>query len=337
MPSIPRTAEAASTGADATPLLAVEGLSVAFATHEGMLPAVASASFAIAPGETLGIVGESGSGKTQLFLGILGLLAANGRVAGSAKLDGLELVGLSSRDLNAIRGARIAMVFQDPMTALNPYLTIGTQLAEVLVAHRGMGWRAARAESQRMMERVRIPDAKRRLASYPHELSGGMRQRATIAMALLCAPDLLIADEPTTALDVTIQAEILALLAEIARDAQMATILVSHDLGAVAGLADRVMVMYAGRIVETGPVEEIFAKPQHPYTEGLLRSTPRLDEARDAALVGIPGQPPDLMDLPSGCAFRTRCSYAYARCTSERPELRPAGTGRLKACHLEDR
>jgi oligopeptide transport system ATP-binding protein len=324
-----------ATGAATAPLLAVEGLSVEFATDDGPLRAVEGASFALAAGETLGIVGESGSGKTQLFLSILGLLAANGRVSGSAKLEGDELIGLAPHALNAIRGSRVAMVFQDPMTALNPYLTIGTQLAEVLVAHQGMGWREARAESARMMDRVRIPDAERRLASYPHELSGGMRQRATIAMALLCAPEILIADEPTTALDVTIQAEILALLAEIIRDAHMAAIFVSHDLGAVAGLADRVLVMYAGRIVEEGPVDDIFARPRHPYTEGLLRSTPRLDVARIEALVGIPGQPPSLRHLPPGCAFWPRCPRVMDRCRVERPELLAAGPGRRKACHWE--
>jgi oligopeptide transport system ATP-binding protein len=339
MRSTPRTAElattGAATGAATAPLLALEGVSVEFATDDGPLRAVEDASFALTAGETLGIVGESGSGKTQLFLGILGLLAANGRAAGSAKLEGDELIGLAPRALNAIRGSRVAMVFQDPMTALNPYLTIGTQLAEVLVAHKGMGWREARAESVRMMDRVRLPDAKSRLASYPHELSGGMRQRATIAMALLCAPDLLIADEPTTALDVTIQAEILALLAEIIRDAHMAAIFVSHDLGAVAGLSDRVLVMYAGRIVEEGPVDDIFAHPRHPYTEGLLRSTPRLDAARSEALVGIPGQPPSLRFLPPGCAFSPRCPRVMERCRIERPELLAAGPGRRKACHWE--
>ncbi|HUC61500.1 MAG TPA: ABC transporter ATP-binding protein [Alphaproteobacteria bacterium] len=334
MPSIPRTAELA---ADASqPLLAVEGLSVEFATLDGTLRAVDNASFALRAGETLGVVGESGSGKTQMFLGIMGLLAANGRVAGSAKFRGAELVGLETQALNRVRGSRIAFVFQDPMTALNPYLTIGTQLAEVLVAHKGMGWRDARAESARMLDRVRIPDAKRRLASYPHELSGGQRQRAMIAMALLCAPELLIADEPTTALDVTIQAEILALLAELIRDARMAAILVSHDLGAVAGLADRVVVMYGGRIVEDGPVDDIFASPRHPYTVGLLRSTPRLDELRVDALIGIPGQPPSLRHLPPGCAFAPRCERVFELCRTERPELRQAGPGRRKACHLEE-
>jgi oligopeptide transport system ATP-binding protein len=317
------------------PLLAVDKLSVRFATPEGEVAAVSDVTFAIEPGESLGVVGESGSGKTQLFLSIMGLLAKNGSCAGCARFRGRELLGLPARQLNHIRGVRLTMIFQDPMTSLNPYLRISRQMTEVLVEHKGMSERDARRRGIALLDQVGIPAARSRFDLYPHEFSGGMRQRVMIAIALLCQPDLLIADEPTTALDVTVQAQILELLQELRRDFGMAIVLITHDLGVIAGLADRVMVMYAGRIVEEGPVDAIFAAPQHPYTLGLLDSTPRLEE-HAPALRTIPGQPPNLQALPPGCAFNDRCPFAFARCLAERPALRGFAPDRRKACHLED-
>ena len=315
-------------------VLEVDGLSVRFATPEGEVAAVSDLSFAIEEGESVGVVGESGAGKTQAFLSIMGLLARNGRCTGSARFRGQELLGLGAKELNRIRGVRLAMIFQDPMTSLNPYLRISRQMTEVLIEHRGMSEADARAASLRLLDQVGIPDARRRFDLYPHEFSGGMRQRVMIAIALLCQPDLLIADEPTTALDVTVQAQILELLQELRRELGMAIVLITHDLGVVAGLCERVMVMYAGRIVEQGPIEALFEDPRHPYTLGLLRSMPRLDERRVAELTAIPGQPPNLQALPEGCAFRDRCRYAFERCLA-RPELLGFGEGRAKACHLE--
>jgi oligopeptide transport system ATP-binding protein len=315
-------------------VLEVDDLSVRFATPEGEVAAVSQVSFAVDEGESVGVVGESGSGKTQAFLSIMGLLAANGRCAGSARFRGQELLGLPRRQLDRIRGVRLAMIFQDPMTSLNPYLRISRQMTEVLVEHRGMGEADARAASLRLLDQVGIPDVRRRFDLYPHEFSGGMRQRVMIAIALLCQPDLLIADEPTTALDVTVQAQILELLQELRRELGMAIVLITHDLGVVAGLCERVLVMYAGRIVEQGPIERLFEDPRHPYTLGLLRSMPRLDEQRIAELSAIPGQPPNLQALPAGCAFRDRCQYAFERCRV-RPELLAFDQARAKACHLE--
>jgi oligopeptide transport system ATP-binding protein len=315
-------------------LLAVDELTTRFATPEGEVAAVSEVSFAVAPGESLGVVGESGSGKTQLFLAIMGLLARNGSCTGSARFRGQELLGLPVRQLNGIRGVRLAMIFQDPMTSLNPYLRISRQMTEVLVEHKGMSEKEARRRSIALLDQVGIPAAARRFDLYPHEFSGGMRQRVMIAIALLCEPDLLIADEPTTALDVTVQAQILELLLQLKRDLGMAIVLITHDLGVVAGLSDRVMVMYAGRIVEEAPVEAMFEAPQHPYTLGLLRSTPRLEEQIEV-LRTIPGQPPNLQALPPGCSFNDRCPFAFARCVEERPRLRGFAPRRLKACHLE--
>jgi oligopeptide transport system ATP-binding protein len=334
MPSIPRIAEVT---APATPILDVAGLTTRFATREGTVEAVSDVSFTVGPGETLGLVGESGAGKSQVFMSVMGLLAANGRAEGSVRFRGKELLGLSLPALNEIRGRHMAMVFQDPMSSLNPYLTIGRQMTEVLVLHKKMGETEAARQAVAMLERVRIPEAARRLRHYPHELSGGMRQRVMIAMAMLCRPDLLIADEPTTALDVTIQAQILELMAELKRETDNATVIITHDLGVVAGLCDRVMVMYAGRIVETGSVGDIFYDPRHPYTKGLLQSMPRLDEGVAETLATIPGQPPNLQRLPEGCSFAARCPFVFAPCREIRPELRAFADGRAKACHLEDR
>jgi oligopeptide transport system ATP-binding protein len=250
------------------------------------------------------------------------------------KFQGEEILGRPRRELNRIRGARMSMIFQDPMTSLNPYLTIERQLTEVLVTHRKMSTREARATAVAMLERVQIPEADRRIGLYPFEFSGGMRQRAMIAMALLCQPELLIADEPTTALDVTVQAQILELMGELKHAGRTAFVVITHDLGVIARLCDRVLVMYAGRIVESGPARDIFKNPQHPYTAGLLSSMPRLDEQEATRLATIPGQPPNLQRLPPGCAFTDRCGYAFERCPIERPELRPVGPERMKACHL---
>ena len=317
------------------PLLEVKNLNTRFDTPEGEVKAVNDLSFVIEEGETIGVVGESGSGKSQAFLTLMGLLAANGSATGSARFRGAELLGLAPSEMNRIRGSRIAMIFQDAMTSLNPYLRISRQMTEVLVTHRGMGESAARKAAVAMLDRVGIPEAKRRFDGYPHEFSGGMRQRVMIAMALLCEPDLLIADEPTTALDVTIQAQILKLLRDLKRGGRTAVVMITHAMGVVAGLCDRVLVMYGGRIVEEAPVRDIFYDPQHPYTHGLLRSTPRLDEPITAELRTIPGQPPNLQHLPPGCAFHERCSWRFERCRTEEPVVRPAGRGRRKACHLE--
>ncbi len=311
-------------------LLDVTDLHVAFDTPDGTVNAVNGISLGLRSGETLAIVGESGSGKTQLAFAILGLLARNGRAEGSVRLEGAEILGLPERRLNEMRAERMAMIFQDPMTSLNPYLRVGTQMAEVLTLHRGLSKRAALAESARMLEAVRIPDAEGRLRMYPHEFSGGMRQRIMIAMALLCRPALLIADEPTTALDVTVQAQIMDLLADIRAEFGTAIILITHDLGVVAGACARTMVMYGGRVMESGPTDAVFADPSHPYTAGLLAAVPRLDVPQDA-LETIPGDPPDLLNLPEGCPFQARCPLVHDKCV-RMPPLAPHGAGRLRAC-----
>ncbi len=320
-----------------SPLLDVEDLTIRFATPDGEVVAGDCIGFRIDVGETVGLVGESGSGKSQAVLAIMGLLAKNGRAEGAIRFAGRDLLTLSAKELNKVRGVDIAMIFQDPMTALNPYLKISRQMTEVLIEHRGVDAASARRTSLDLLDQVGIPDPKSRIDLYPHEFSGGMRQRVMIAMALLCEPRLLIADEPTTALDVTVQAQILELLQQLRREREMAILLITHDLGVIAGLAERVLVMYGGRIVEQGPVDPIFAAPAHPYTRGLLRSSPRLDELRAERLATIPGQPPDLQALPAGCAFAPRCAEAFDRCTRERPALRPIGRDglRAKACHLE--
>ncbi|WP_374655870.1 ABC transporter ATP-binding protein [Dongia sp.] len=318
-------------------VLEVTNLNTAFWTPEGDVKAVNNVSFGIKRGETLGIVGESGSGKSQIFMSIMGLLASNGKATGSVKVTGTEILNVPTAELNKIRGARMSMIFQDPMTSLNPYLTVRRQMTEVLMTHKSMTEAAAAEASIRVLDQVQIPEARRRIGMHPHEFSGGMRQRVMIAMALLCGPELLIADEPTTALDVTVQAQILDLLSQLRRDTGMAIALITHDLGVIAGLADRVMVMYAGAIAEEGSVRDIFKRPQHPYTEGLLKSMPRLDAHGLTRLDTIGGQPPNLQSLPSGCTFRERCPYAFDRCVHERPQLREAGdVGRAKACHLEE-
>jgi oligopeptide transport system ATP-binding protein len=316
-------------------ILEVRHLETTFATPDGEVKAVNDVNFAIRPGEAVGIVGESGSGKSQIFMSVMGLLAGNGKAQGSIKFEGQELIGLPRAQLNRIRGVRMSMIFQDPMTSLNPYLTVSRQMTEVLVTHRHMSEAEARKVSIALLDRVQIPEAARRIDMYPHEFSGGMRQRVMIAMALLCEPKLLIADEPTTALDVTVQAQILELIAKLRQTENMALVLITHDMGVIAGLCDRVMVMYAGRVVEAAPVNQLFHNPQHPYTAGLLRSMPRLDEVMQERLTTVPGQPPNMQRLPSGCAFRTRCTYRMDICATELPPLRPIAPERSKACHLQ--
>jgi oligopeptide transport system ATP-binding protein len=313
----------------------VRNVNVEFATHEGTVRAVTDVDFNLSAGETLAIVGESGSGKSQMLLSLLGLTARNGRVTGSARFKNEELVGASAKRLNQIRGAEIGFVFQDPMTSLNPYLTIGRQITEPLTVHRRVDKAAARTQAIEMLQAVHITEPERRMQQYPHQLSGGMRQRVAIAMALICRPSLLIADEPTTALDVTVQAQVLALLREIREEFGTAVILVTHDLGVIAEVADRENVMYAGRIVETGLVDEIFYNCRHPYTQALERSIPQLGESRLDRLVAIAGSPPSLLRVPPGCAFHPRCPYRFEPCDKKVPSLEIVGEGHSKACFYE--
>jgi peptide/nickel transport system ATP-binding protein/oligopeptide transport system ATP-binding protein len=302
------------------PLLEVRDLRVGFATEGGLVQAVDRVSFDVRPGEVVAIVGESGSGKSVTAQTIMGLTRSkNSRIEGSVKLDGAELVDAPDAELRRLRGDRVSMVFQDPMTSFNPVYKLGRQIAEAMRAHGNVSKSEARARAIELFEAVGIPDAERRIDDYPHEFSGGMRQRAMIAMALALEPELLIADEPTTALDVTIQAQILQLLEDLNRERNLATILITHDLGVVAEVADRVLVMYAGRVVEQGTLDDIFYDPQHPYTWGLLGSLTRLDQPRPERLPQIKGSPPSLLELPEGCPFRPRCPHEFSKC----PQLPP--------------
>ncbi|MFD3548753.1 ABC transporter ATP-binding protein [Streptomyces sp. NPDC058655] len=324
------------------PLLRVRDLCVTFETPHGSVRAVDSLGFTVEAGRTLGIVGESGSGKSATSLALMGLHRGAARVSGSVALAGRELTGLRERELSAVRGRRMAMVFQDPLSGLHPYYTVGEQVAEHVRVHFGTGRAAARRRAVDMLGEVGIPEPGRRAGEYPHHFSGGMRQRAMIAMALACEPDLLIADEPTTALDVTVQAQILELIARLQQDRGLGVVMITHDLGVVARVAHEVLVMYGGRAVEQAPVDDLFADPAHPYTRGLLDSLPRLDDADDGPLPFIPGSPPSLIEPVPGCAFAPRCAVAAAgsadrraRCTGERPRPRPYGAGeRLAACHF---
>ncbi|HMC49951.1 MAG TPA: ABC transporter ATP-binding protein, partial [Solirubrobacterales bacterium] len=308
----------------AEPLLRVDDLRVGFVTEGGRVQAVDGVSFELAPGEVLAIVGESGSGMSVTAQTLIGLTRSpNSRIEGSVRLRGEELIEAGDEELREVRGEQIGMVFQDPMTSFNPVYRIGAQIAEAIRAHRPeTGKAAGRERAIELLDSVGIPNAAQRVDDYPHEFSGGMRQRAMIAMALALEPDLLIADEPTTALDVTVQAQILALLARLNRERNLATILITHDLGVVAEVADRVLVMYAGRVVERGTLDEIFYDPQHPYTWGLLGSLTRMDRERPERLPQISGAPPSLRNLPDGCSFRPRCPHEFGRCT-ELPGLDP--------------
>jgi peptide/nickel transport system ATP-binding protein len=324
-----------------TPILAVDGLRTHFFTQDGVTRAVDGVSFEVQAGETLGIVGESGCGKSVTALSILGLLPPKiGRVVdGSVRFEGRELLGLDEGAMRAIRGNRIAMIFQEPMTSLNPVHTIGDQIAEAVQIHQGLGKADAIARAAEMLRLVRIPDAERRVHDYPHQFSGGMRQRAMIAMALACNPKLLIADEPTTALDVTIQAQILKLMIELKSKIGAAIMLITHDLGVVAETCQRVIVMYAGRKVEEAGVFELFDRPAHPYTRGLMASIPRRNArtARKQRLYEIPGIVPSLREPIQGCAFAPRCAFAVARCRAEAPPLRSLSTGHVVACWEAER
>jgi len=324
-------------GAPAGPaLLEVKDLTVRFPTSEGVVKAVSGLSYSVRRGETLGIVGESGSGKSVSNLAIMGLLnRAQAQIEGSVAFEGKELLSLSPEELRDVRGKDIAMIFQDPFACLHPMYRVGDQIAEAVVAHFDVSRSEARKRSVEMLQAVGLPNAASRARDYPHQFSGGMRQRAMIAMALVNNPSLLIADEPTTALDVTVQAQILDLIDEVKKEFNIGVILVTHDLGVVSETADTVLVMYAGRAAEYGPAREIFRGAQHPYTWGLLGSMPTID-ARLESLVSIEGAPPSLVNPPSGCAFHPRCRYRFEPCPVDRPNLRPLDGGHLDACHLSD-
>ncbi|MFD6910602.1 ABC transporter ATP-binding protein [Streptomyces virginiae] len=320
----------------AAPLLAVRDLRVTFTTGRGTVRAVDSIGFTVEPGRTLGIVGESGSGKSVTSLAVMGLHRGPVEVSGSVALAGRELTGLPERELSKVRGRRMAMIFQDPLSSLHPYYTVGEQIAEHFRVHFKAGRAAARKRAVDMLGEVGIPEPARRAGEYPHQFSGGMRQRAMIAMALACEPDLLIADEPTTALDVTVQAQILELIARLQQERGLGVVMITHDLGVVARVAHEVLVMYGGRAAEQAPVDDLFADPAHPYTRGLLDSLPRLDTADDVPLPFIPGSPPSLLAPAPGCAFAPRCPVAAACCVDVRPEPEAYGDGpaRTVACHF---
>ncbi|MFD5789261.1 ABC transporter ATP-binding protein [Streptomyces sp. NPDC127037] len=320
--------------------LSVKDLRIHFQTDDGLVKSVDGVSFDVKPGKTLGIVGESGSGKSVTSLGILGLhrTAANARISGEVLLDGEELLSASENRVRELRGRKMAMIFQDPLSAMHPYFSVGSQIVEAYRVHHKVSKKTARTRAVEMLDRVGIPEPHKRVDSYPHEFSGGMRQRAMIAMALVNNPELLIADEPTTALDVTVQAQILDLIRDLQKEFGSAVIMITHDLGVVAEMADDLLVMYGGRCVERGPAEKIFYEPQHPYTWGLLTSMPRIDREETERLIPVKGQPPSLINVPSGCAFNPRCPYAdipkdnLTRTT--RPELEQVGAGHFSACHM---
>ena len=330
---MPSSIPASASPSGRAPLLEVRDLSVSFRTERGLLAAVDRISFRVDAGEILGVVGESGSGKTVSLMSVMGLINdPNAVIGGSILYKGRELVGLSQRQLRSVRGKEIAMIFQDPMTALTPVYTIGWQIIEQLRAHNDLSRSAARKQAIELLAAVCIPNPSVTIDRYPHQLSGGMRQRGFIAMALSCNPSLLIADEPTTALDVTVQAQILELIKRLRRDFGSSIVLITHDMGVVAEVADRVMVMYAGRIVERGTTRDVFTSPWHPYSWGLHDSIPPMAGARPRRLPSIPGSPPSLLDLPSGCAFSPRCKHRFSRC-AEKPALAGEG-GHEAACFL---
>ncbi|MGH3329506.1 MAG: ABC transporter ATP-binding protein [Streptomycetales bacterium] len=331
-------APVAGPGTPGETILEVTDLSVEFPTDDGVVRAVRGVSFGLRSGEVLGIVGESGSGKSVTSLAAMGLLPGTARISGSVRFGDQELLGATDRELSRIRGKEIAMIFQDPMTSLNPVYTVGQQIAEAIRAHHDMSKRAAFERAIELLNVVSIPNPRARAASYPHELSGGMRQRVVIAIAIANDPDIIIADEPTTALDVTVQAQILETLEKAKVETGAALILITHDLGVIAGQADRVLVMYAGTVVEVGTAEEIFYTPRMPYTLGLLGSLPRLDDEHRERLTPIVGSPPSLINLPPGCPFTPRCPLAEPVCDRTEPDLRPTtGSRHLSACHFSPR
>ena len=314
-------------------LLSINNLSVSFQTDRGIVQAVDQVSFDVDAGETLAIVGESGSGKSVTAHSILQLLGDAGTISdGQIVFDGQNLLDLPEKDIRNIRGDRIAMIFQEPMSSLNPVLTIGKQVAEPIWLHRKKTWNEALDQAEELIKKVSIPDARQRLDAYPHQFSGGMRQRVMIAMALACEPKLIIADEPTTALDVTVQAQILSLLKDLTTELNSALILITHDLGVVARYANRVAVMYGGRIVESATAAELYKHPKHPYTEGLMASIPTLDGEPGSRLQTIEGQPPDLLHMPAGCAFHPRCPYAAEICKHTKPPLKEVEANHFRAC-----
>jgi peptide/nickel transport system ATP-binding protein/oligopeptide transport system ATP-binding protein len=318
----------------AEPVLDVRGLKTVFRTRGGEVHAVNTVSFDLKPGELLGVVGESGSGKSVTMMSLIGLLPSPPAEVrqGAVMFDGTDLLKCSAEDLRRVRGPGIGFIFQDPMTSLNPVFTVGNQIMEPLRKHMGMDKTQARARAKELLDLVGIPDAERRLKDYPHQFSGGMRQRVMIAIALACDPKVLIADEPTTALDVTIQAQILELVRDLRQKLGMAIVWITHDLGVIAGIADRVIVMYGGQIVEQAPVRELFAHPRHPYTRALLGTIPHLSGERQAKLNVIEGQPPILKAEPSACPFRARCAHAFDRCANENPTRRVVAPGHDVAC-----
>jgi oligopeptide transport system ATP-binding protein len=331
----PRVSTASTNdAASGRPLLEVKNLKTQFHTQDGVVKAVDDVSFYVMPGETLGVVGESGSGKSMTGLSIMRLIPSPpGKIAnGEVLFEGKDILKMSDNEVRSIRGHQIAMIFQDPMTSLNPVLTVNRQISESLILHLGMNKSQARARAIELLKMVGIPNAEARVDQYPHQFSGGMRQRVMIAMALSCNPKLLIADEPTTALDVTIQAQILDLMRDLQKERGTGVIMITHSMGVVAGMADRVQVMYAGHIVETASTGEIFANPRHPYTVGLMKSIPRLDARTKDRLEPIRGLPPDLIDLPDMCPFVPRCNYAREQCEQKNPPLIDVGNGHYSAC-----
>lgn len=317
-------------------LLDVTDLTVSFLTDAGRVQAVSGVSFSMHPGETLAVVGESGSGKSVTALALMGLLGKSARVEGSASFEGTELVGLAEGELRAIRGKRIGMIFQDPMTALNPVYTVGAQIVEIIRVHHQTGKKEAWDRAAELLDLVGVPEPKRRIRQYPHEFSGGMRQRAMIAMAIANSPALLIADEPTTALDVTVQAQVLEVIAKVQEVTKSAVMLITHDLGVVAGYADRVQVMYAGQVVEQASLDDVFYSTRNPYTRALLRSIPSAIGQPGVALQTIGGSPPSLIHPPSGCYFHPRCSMAVAECSRERQILVEVSSGHFSRCHRHE-
>ncbi|MFC7219993.1 ABC transporter ATP-binding protein [Streptomyces polyrhachis] len=330
------SADAAGTSGT-VPLLEVRDLHVEFKTREGLVKAVNGVNYSVDAGETLAVLGESGSGKSVTAQAIMGILdMPPGRIPqGEIRYRGQDMLAMSGEERRRLRGSKIAMIFQDALSSLNPVLSVGYQLGEMYRVHQGLSKKDAKARAVELMDRVKIPAAKERVGDYPHQFSGGMRQRIMIAMALALEPDLIIADEPTTALDVTVQAQVMDLLAELQRESQMGLILITHDLGVVADVADKIAVMYAGRIVEQAPVHEIYAKPAHPYTRGLLDSIPRLDQ-KGQELYAIKGLPPNLLNIPAGCAFNPRCEAARDICREQVPALTAVAEGRNSACHFAE-